>query len=118
MQERRRSTRTRCYLGGQIAFNNRNALMDCLVRNVTVEGAKLVFSQTVTVPDQFDLYVRKREQSFQARIAWRRDDEIGVALLPQRPSTAIPLDIARRLRDCEAENLALKRRLALLTETE
>jgi hypothetical protein len=62
--------------------------MDCLVRNVTVEGAKLVFSQTVTVPDQFDLYVRKKEQSFQARIAWRRDDEIGVALLPQRPSVA------------------------------
>src|SRR5215207_6637825 len=79
-------------------------------------GRKARFSHTVTVPDQFDLCVRKREQSFQARIAWRRDDEIGVALLPQRPSTAIPLDIARRFRDCEAENLALKRRLALLTE--
>jgi len=39
MQERRRSTRTRCYLGGQIAFNNRSELMDCLVRNVTVEAA-------------------------------------------------------------------------------
>ena len=119
MQDRRRSTRNRTYIGGQIAFNQRSSLMDCLVRNISAEGAKLVFAQTATVPQEFDLSVLSNERTFRARVVWRRADEAGVAFLEPRPQTApVSLDLMRRLRQCEAENAALRQRMEQLSSAE
>ena len=118
MQDRRKSTRRRSYIGGQIAFNQRSSLMDCLVRNISGGGAKLVFTNTVTVPQEFDLSMQNA-RTFRARVIWRRADEAGVAFLEPRPSSApISLDVARRLRQCEAEKAALQRRVQELSGAE
>ena len=118
MQDRRKTTRRRTYIGGQIAFNRRSSLMDCLVRNISAEGAKLVFTQTATVPQEFDLSLHQ-ERVFRARVVWRRADEAGVAFLEPRPQTApISLDLVRRLRQCEAEKAALQRRVEQLSTAE
>src|SRR5215204_5177509 len=79
MHERRKTTRNRSYFGGQIAFNGQRSLMDCLVRNISGDGAKLVFTQTATVPQEFVLSVHSKERTFRARVVWRRADEAGVA---------------------------------------
>ena len=119
MQERRRTIRTRSYLGGQIAFNRRSSALDCLVRNVSANGARIVFSNSVTLPAEFDLHIRHQEQSFRARIVWRRESELGVAFLGGQPaSNVVPLDLARRVRDLEADKAALQRRVAQLSTAE
>ncbi len=116
MQDRRKTIRRRTYLGGQIAFNQRSSLMDCLVRNISGNGAKLVFTNTGAVPQEFDLSVHQTARTFRARIIWRRAEEAGVAFLEPRPESApIPLDLVRRLRQCEAEKDSLQRRVEQLS---
>lgn len=119
MLDRRRTERTRTYLGAQIAFNQRSCVMDCLVRNFSEEGAKLVFSNTVTVPQEFDLSIPKQERTFRVRMVWRRADEAGVAICGTHSRAApIPLDLVRKLKSCEAENEALQRRVEQLCSAE
>jgi hypothetical protein len=122
MQERRKTTRSRTYLGGVVAFNKRSSTMDCVVRNFSPEGARIVFDAAVTLPDEFDLEIRQKERAFRARLAWRGETEAGVAFLDavaqpvERPQGApIPLDWARKLRNCESQKAALQRRVAELS---
>jgi hypothetical protein len=119
MQDRRKSIRTRTYFGGQIAFNQHASLMDCLIRNISADGAKIVFSETRAVPQEFDLSVHKHERTYRAKVIWRRADEAGVAFLEPRPQAEpIALDLVRRLRQCEADKAALQRRVEQLSSPE
>lgn len=116
MTDRRKNARLRTFFGGVIAFNKRSSTMDCLVRNFSTDGAKVTFTNTVTVPDEFDLTIQRKETIYRARMVWRHQDEAGVVFLGPSPAHApIPLGLARRIRDCEAQNAALKRRVAQLS---
>jgi hypothetical protein len=55
MGERRKATRQKSFLRGCIYFNNRRSAIDCLIRDISASGARLIFSDTVTVPDIVDL---------------------------------------------------------------
>jgi hypothetical protein len=117
MDERRRTVRRRSLLGGQIAFGRRSATMDCLVRNTSIGGARLVFDNPVVIPGEFELAIPHRQRSFRTRVVWRRGSELGVAFLDEEPRPgAMPLDVAARIRQLEAERSALQRRVAELTE--
>ena len=69
MAERRSSSR----------YNNRRSSVDCLVRDVSDAGAKLVFAGAVTIPDVVELYLSNKEEVRRARIEWRKSDETGVS---------------------------------------
>jgi hypothetical protein len=119
MQERRKLARNRTFLGGVIAFNHRKSTMDCLVRNISAGGAKISLTNTATIPDKFDLTIKQKGRALLARIVWRKADEAGIVFLSENVAGApIPLDWARRLRDCEADNAALRRRVAQLSTAE
>ena len=119
MDERRKAHRQRSYLGGLIAFNRERSTMNCLIRNVTDEGAKIAFSAAVTLPYEFDLSIERKGIQVRARTIWRKADEIGVLFLDERSqSRVVPLDLMRRLRACEADNAVLKIRVAQLSSAE
>lgn len=119
MQERRKNIRSRTFLGGVIAFNRQCSSMNCVVRNLSPEGAKIVFDNTLTVPDQFDLAISRQERTMRARMIWRRANEAGLVFLGSTDSEApIPLEWARRLRQCQAEKTSLEQRLAELSTAE
>ena len=118
MQERRKTPRRRSYLGGQIGFHQRSAAMDCLVRNYSVSGAKLVFHTPVLIPEEFDLTVPHKQRCFRVRTAWRRSHEMGVFFVEEQRSQAVPLDASRRLRELQDQCAALKRRVAELSAPE
>jgi hypothetical protein len=97
MQERRKTARPRTYLTAQIIYNDRSSLMDCLVRNFSGTGAKLVFANTAAVPREFELLIPRDDRRLRARMVWRRPNEAGVAFeqaprptLPCRPAGAKP----------------------------
>lgn len=116
MLEKRKAARSRTLLGGVIAFNNRASTMDCQVRNLSVGGAKVTFSNTAVVPDQFDLKIARKEHSFRARMIWRAPNEAGVSFLSEyNQDVPVPLEWAKRPRDCEAEKVALHKRVAQLS---
>ena len=114
MSERRKAARQKSFLRGCIYFNNRRSAVDCLVRDISPLGARLIFSDTVSVPDAFDLYVPQKEQTLKARVYWRRGDEIGVAVgkdgrAPDPDMPAEDGELAARMARLESDVAALRR---------
>ncbi len=116
MLERRQSRRGRTYLGGKVAFDNRFCTMDCIVRNLSQNGAMLVFPGPVMVPAVFDIQIHNQGESRRARIIWRTETEIGISLVAQSHSAVISIEAARRIKQLEADRDALERRVAALSE--
>jgi hypothetical protein len=142
MQERRKQDRQPAYWAGKIAFNRRQSLLDCLVRNTSESGAKLVLEATTFVPRDFDLMILKHGAEYRAKVVWRRAEEVGVRLervqvaiasdrvLPVRQRVEFrrdrvvldvgaeltPMALIRRLKRLRQQNAALRRRLLAQSE--
>ena len=116
MRERRQYQRGRTYLGGRLAFNNQYCAIDCLVRNMSQNGAKLVFEGTALLPGEFELTLPQKGESRRARVIWRQQDAAGIAFLPAREESVASIAVARRIKRLEADRAALQARVAELTE--
>lgn len=79
--ERRKALRGRVYLGGTLAFDLRSPSVECLVRNLSEDGAKIEFESAVEIPEEFDFYIPRSRKLFRARVIWRRMDEFGLAFV-------------------------------------
>lgn len=114
MRDRRRALRHPSYLGARISYNERRSTVDCLLRNVSERGAKLVVASPGLLPSEFDVYIARQERNRRARIVWQRGGtEFGVTFVASRPVASVaPLVFARRLEALEAENVALARRVS------
>ena len=115
MSDQRKAQRNRTYLGGVIAFNHRSCTLDCLVRDMSAQGAKIIFESTVSVPDEFDIMIRHKGESRRARIMWRDETQAGVTFVPAEISNIVSIEATRRIRALEAEHDSLVRRIAQLS---
>jgi hypothetical protein len=116
MGERRRSVRQKSFLRGCVYFNNRRNAFDCLIRDISDKGARIIFSDTVSVPDTVDLYIPQKEQTVRARVEWRHGDEIGLAFpdaLRAADGTSEG-ELAARVAQLESEIISLRRALKRL----
>jgi len=116
--ERRRAARQKSFLRGMIYFNNRRSAVDCLIRDISPMGARVIFSDSVQTPDVLDLYIPQKEQTLRAHVIWRHGTEVGVGFdqaPPQVEQTAEGGgDLAERVTKLEAELAAMKRVLKKL----
>lgn len=113
MIERRSHPRLRTYIGAQIVYNQRRSVLDCLVRNVSGEGARIEFTNTALVPEAFDLVMPSREQTRRVRVRWRSQDVAGVTLDGLEAAPVLSDDV-RRVRALKEEVARLRRRNAEL----
>jgi hypothetical protein len=113
--ERRRIARQKSFLRGMVYFNNRRSVADCLIRDISPFGARLIFSDTITTPDTMDLYIPQKEQTLRSHVIWRVGHEVGVAF-PQAKGEAAPgsAELAERVTRLEAEIAGIKRVLKKL----
>ena len=116
MGERRRSVRQKSFLRGCVYFNKRRGALDCLIRDISNEGARIIFSESVNVPDLVDLYIPQKEQTVRARVQWRHGDEIGLAFPDaiRAASGTTDGELAARVAQLETEIAALRRVLKRL----
>ena len=77
MQERRKSGRSRVLKGAKIVLGN-TSLIDCIVRNVTNNGARLQIANTVELPDALGLTLDGGYSIRSSRVVWRTVTETGV----------------------------------------
>jgi len=109
--ERRKSSRQKSFLHGCIYFNNRRSAIDCLIRDISAEGARLVFSQTATIPDVIELHIPQKDQTLRAHVQRRTSGEVGVAFdtvhAPAAPTENE--DLAARVERLEADVAGLRR---------
>jgi hypothetical protein len=113
MPERRISTRQKSFLQGRVYYNNRRSSADCLVRDVSDAGARLVFSGPVSIPDVIEIYLSNKEEVRRAKIQWRRGNEMGVDFGFEDPTDvgamAASTDLFGRVLKLEGECASLKR---------
>jgi hypothetical protein len=114
--ERRRVARQKSLLRGTIHFNNRRSALDCVIRDISPYGARLIFSDAVSVPDVFELNIPQKEQTIRSHVIWRHGHELGVAFAQHARMETAPDDgdLAGRVRRLEAEVGSLKRILRQL----
>jgi len=111
--ERRQHPRMPTYLGAQITTDHKLVAIDCVVRNMSGKGAKLLVPSTTLIPDEFVLQITSRETAYRVRPRWRRHRALGVEVVPLAADHApVPIAAARHIRQLEAENAALRRRLS------
>ena len=119
MSERRKATRQKSFLRGCVYFNNRRSAIDCLIRDISATGARLIFSDTVTIPDIVDLYIAQKEQTLRAQIHWRHGDEVGVGFASPvqalgTPGSTSDNELAERVQKLESEIAAMRKALKRL----
>jgi hypothetical protein len=109
--ERRKVTRHKSFLRGMIYFNNRRNVVDCLIRDISPYGARLIFSDAVTTPDSLDLYIPQKEETLRIHVIWRHGQEVGVAFaqVAQVAPTAETGELSERVARLETEIAGLKR---------
>jgi hypothetical protein len=117
MSELRGTRRQKSFLRGFVYFDKRRGVMSCLVRDLSDEGGRIIFSHTVTIPDVINLHIPQREQTFRAQVQWRRGDEIGLAFAAADAAAATSpqeSQLIQRVAQLETEIAALRRTLKQL----
>jgi hypothetical protein len=104
MDERRASRRHKSFLRGVVYFDKRRSKMACLIRDLSDDGARIILSQTVAIPDMIELHIPQRELTVSAHMQWRRADEIGLASSKAAAATSTREDqLIKRIVELEAE---------------
>ena len=122
MIERRGLVRHKTFMTGRIYFNNRLSSMDCIIRDMTDKGARLEFSENVTLPEAFELYIPNKDEYYAAHVKWRRGDSLGITWRPEyAPVTRdeegrVEFPIADRVTKLEHDVAELQRRLDVLRQ--
>jgi len=122
MSEHRQSRRLKSFLGSFVHFDKRRGVMSCLVRDFSDEGARIIFSETVTIPDVVNLHLPQKDITLKAKVTWRCSDEIGLGFNGASASAATePLaDAAERMKrmaQLETEIASLRKVLRRMKAT-
>ena len=78
MLERRKQLRHRTYLGALVSLSSKLGGMDCLVRNLSDDGAMIEFDERRVLPRRFELRIHDRQQRFRAVMIWRENQRAGL----------------------------------------
>jgi hypothetical protein len=117
MLDRRQSTRDKVIYGGVAEIGERGATRDCVVRDISEQGARLEFGNVIKLPKQhISLTIARKGRSFLARIIWWRDNFVGVAFGSDTSSELPVSDLEQRLRKSEQKKRQLQRRIKELIE--
>jgi len=114
MSERRRNHRLKSFLRGFVYFDKRRGALNCLVRDLNTEGARIIFSENVTIPDVVSVHIPQKDQTLRARVSWRRGDEIGLSFAGVETEVPDSAELMARVAHLEAEITKLRRQLKRL----
>jgi PilZ domain len=116
VKEQPRSDRRRTYLAGRIVFNGRSSTMDCLIRNLSRNGAMLEFYEPVIPRHEVDLFILSRGVSLRARVVWCNGVRAGVSIEQPDSGAVVSIETARLIRRLKTDHEALAKRVAELRE--
>lgn len=110
MLERRQTPRDKVLYGGVAEINARGSTMDCVVRNVSENGACVELDSGARLPEQFRLKIPRKDRSFLTRLIWRQANRVGLAFRTMMTDPTSN-DLDERLRRSEIKKRQLQRRI-------
>lgn len=76
--DRRGEGRRRVLKGARLVFNRGYGAMECVVRNQSDSGARLVLGDTMGVPTRFELAIAGEDGMRAACVRWRNGEAVGI----------------------------------------
>ena len=73
---------------GLVSFTGSNSNIQCLVRDISETGARLMFDSPDLIAGTLKLHLPIRGRTFRANVRWRKDGEMGVAFVVDEPWAA------------------------------
>jgi len=77
-ENKRNAQRLRVLKGAKIVSLNQWTLVDCVVRDMSETGARIVCGDQMAVRSEFRFYLPADNTIRNARVVWRREDLIGI----------------------------------------
>jgi PilZ domain-containing protein len=115
MQDRRQIVRDKVIYGGVAETGKHGTTMDCVVRNLTDQGACIEIDRGTRLPEQVNLAVARKGRSYLAEVIWRQANMVGLAfrtMFTESPES----DLDVRLRRSEKKKRELQQRIKQLLE--
>lgn len=78
MDDKRKASRRRVLKVGKIVFADAMRVIDCTIRDMSQEGARLIIANSIGVPDTFTLFEQSTGLLYPASIVWRQPGALGV----------------------------------------
>lgn len=78
--ERRLHPRRRMFKGGKVVFNDRACVVDCVVRDLSNTGARLVFKDFQPLPQRFQLVIQELG-TYECEVVRHHQTEYGVRFI-------------------------------------
>ena len=77
---------------GKIILSDHRRVFDCVIQDWSATGAKVRLSNSLEIPDTFELALRSENLIVDAAVRWRRGENMGVrfvapprSLTPKKP---------------------------------
>jgi hypothetical protein len=86
--ERRSAPRVRLFKKGKLIHPNNTSVFDCIIRDLSDNGARLSCDQTGLLPNELQLMFHALREVRHVRVIWRRPGELGVQFLT--PPRSVP----------------------------
>jgi hypothetical protein len=111
MRDRRESVRDKVMYGGVAEIGDHGATRECIVRNISDNGANIEFSNDFQLPkEQLSLRIARKGRSFLAKVIWWRDNFVGVAFRAESPAEPVS-DLGERLRRSDIKKRHLQQKI-------
>jgi hypothetical protein len=121
MNDQRAHHRVRSYLRGEIVHSGGRIRLECTVRDLSPEGARIQIARDITLPDPFELHIPQRGMAEKSHIVWRQGDETGVhfvhdASAPTTNAAPQPTDrsLLARVELLESELTSLRQQVGVM----
>jgi hypothetical protein len=117
MNERRGNRRLKSFLRGFVCFDKKRGALSCIIRDFNETGARIIFSENVTIPNIVNLHLPQKDQTLRAKVTWRRGDEIGLGFIAEdAPEADLPeaKELMKRVAELESQIILLRRMLKRL----
>lgn len=75
---KRNAPRQRVLKQGKILLSNNMTVLDCMIRNLSETGAKLLCADPGAIPNEFRLVTTADRMMRDVKVAWRRPEMLGV----------------------------------------
>jgi hypothetical protein len=96
-EERRKAPRRRTLKGAKACFGDYRYSFDCIVRNLSEDGALVRSDHSLEIPDDFYLFDPNDLSLQKAEVVWRTERDLGVRFLgePLNVHTSLDPKLAR-----------------------